>query len=155
VGRLLGELAALPAGTATDLAGSLRTCLPAGARGLGPVVLLSDLLAPEGLDQALDLLPPGGAVLHVTDAADPLGPALAGDARGAGTVELRDGETGEVVTVTVTPALRARYARLREARGAALAARCATAGLRYIPVDTAADVAGVLFGDASLPVHAR
>ena len=155
VGRLLSELAGLPAGTATDLAGSLRTCLPAGARGLGPVVLLSDLLAPEGLDQALDLLPPGGAVLHVTDAADPLGPALAGDARGAGTVELRDGETGEVVTVTVTPALRARYARLLEARGAALAARCAAAGLRYIPVDIAADVADVLFGDASLPVHAR
>lgn len=156
VGRLLGELAGLPAGTATDLAGSLRTCLPAGARGLGPVALLSDLLAPEGLDQALDLLPPGGAVLHVTEAVDPLGAAaLAGGPRGTGTVELRDGETGEVVTVTVTPALRARYARLREARGAALAARCAAAGLRYIPVDTAAEVADVLFGDAGLPVHAR
>jgi uncharacterized protein (DUF58 family) len=155
VGRLLGELAGLPAGTATDLAGSLRTCLPAGARGLGPVVLLSDLLAPEGLDQALDLLPPGGAVLHVTDAADPLALALAGDRRGARTVELRDGETGEVVSVTVTPALRARYARLREARGAALAARCSSAGLRYIPAGTEQHVADVLFGRADLPVRAR
>jgi uncharacterized protein (DUF58 family) len=120
-------------------------------------VLLSDLLVPDGEAEALDLLPPGGAVLHVTDAAvgDPLGAAAAGGLALPPTVALRDSETGEVVIVTATAELRRRYARASAARAAALAARCAAAGLRYIPADTAAPVADLIFGQAELPMHVR
>jgi uncharacterized protein (DUF58 family) len=155
VGRLLSELSRLPAGDRTDLAGSLRACLPAGARGLGPVVLLSDLLVPGSQVDALGALGPAGAVLHVTDAAgaDLIAAAFPGGRPGRATVELRDGETGEVVTVTAGPELRRDYERLSRAREAALAALCASAGLRYIPAGTATPVADVLFGHAELPVR--
>jgi len=150
VSRLLRELTQMPAGNGTDLSGSLRACLPAVTRGLGPAVLLSDLLVPASQAGALELLAPAGAVLHVTDAA-----AFPGDldgTRGA-VVELRDGETGEVVTVTVTPALRRDFERRSRAHGAALAARCAAAGLRYIPASTATTVADLLFSHAEGPVR--
>jgi uncharacterized protein (DUF58 family) len=68
-------------------------------------------------------------------------------------VELRDAETGEVITVTPGPALRRGYERLSRAREAALAARCAAAGVRYIPASTATPVADLLFGGAALPVR--
>jgi uncharacterized protein (DUF58 family) len=151
ISRLLRELTQMPAGNRTDLPGSLRACLPVAAGGMGPVVLLSDLLVPDGQASALELLAPAGAVVHVTDAAAfPGGPGSAG---GTAAVELRDGETGEVVTVTVTPGLRRDYERLSRARDAALAARCARAGLRYIPASTAMPIAGLLFSDAELPVR--
>jgi uncharacterized protein (DUF58 family) len=158
VGRLLSELSRLPAGDRTDLPGSLRACLPAGTRGLGPAVLLSDLLVPDSQLDALELLAPAGAVLHVTDAAgaDLLAAAFPGGSggpHGGMTVELRDGETGEVVTVTAGPGLRRGYERLSRERGAALAARCAAAGVRYIPASTAMPVADLLFGHAELPVR--
>jgi uncharacterized protein (DUF58 family) len=160
VGRLLSELSRLPAGDRTDLPGSLRACLPAGTRDLGPTVLLSDLLVPDSQVDALDLLAPAGAVLHVTDAAgaDLLAAALpggpGGPLRGA-TIELRDGETGEVVTVTAGPGLRRGYERLSQARSAALAAQCAAAGVGYIPAGTATPVADLLFSHAELPVRFR
>ena len=139
IGPLLDELDRLPAGGGTDLAGSLRACLP--VRAAGPTVLLSDLLVPDEAE-ALALLGAEGAVAHVTDPAD--ADPLAAD-RG-GTLEIQDGETGEVVVVTA--ALRARYADLWRARRAAVAARCAAAGLRYIRADTTTPVADILFGPA-------
>lgn len=139
IGRLVDELSRLPAGGGTDLAGSLRAGRPAMASG--PTVLLSDLLVPDDVG-ALALLGPEGAVAHVTDPAD--ADPLAGDPQGA--LEIRDSETGEVVIVT--GALRARYADRWRAHRAALAARCAAAGLRYIPADTTTPVADILFGAA-------
>jgi hypothetical protein len=139
IGRLVAELSRLPAGGGTDLAGSLRAGRPAMASG--PTVLLSDLLAPADVE-ALALLGPEGAVAHVTDPAD--ADPLAGGPAGA--LEIRDSETGEVVNVT--GALRARYADRWRAHRATLAARCAAAGLRYIPADTTTPVADILFGPA-------
>ena len=72
--------------------------------------------------------------------ADPLPGAPAGAA-----IELRDGETGEVVTVTLTPGLRRRYRERFEARCAGLSARCAAAGVRYIRADTTTPAADLLF----------
>jgi uncharacterized protein (DUF58 family) len=145
VGQLLDSLERLPAGGRTDLPGSLRAARPAGREaGTGPVVLLSDLLIPDGTDWALDLLGPAGVVVHVPEASDPLGREQA-DA----TVEVRDAETGEVVTVTVTPASRRRYAELTRARDEAVAARCAAAGVGYLRAPRATPVADLLFGYAS------
>jgi uncharacterized protein (DUF58 family) len=145
VGQLLGSLASLPAGGRTDLPASLRAARPAGREaGPGPTVLLSDLLVPDGPDWALDLLGPAGVVVHVPEGDDPLGRDQVG-----AMVEVRDAETGEVVTVTVTPASCRRYAELTRARDAAVAARCAAAGVGYLRAPRATPVADLLFGYAA------
>jgi uncharacterized protein (DUF58 family) len=161
VGRLLDELDWLPAGGDTDLAGSVRASR-LDAAGTGFAVLLTDLLAPASdVARAVDLLSPSGTILHVVDPADadPLSgaPGVRGvrgvrSVRGApgaqlgGAIELRDAETGEVVTATLTPALRRRYGERFEARRAELSARCAAAGVRYVRADTTTPVADLLFG---------
>jgi uncharacterized protein (DUF58 family) len=141
VGRLLADLEWLPSGGGTRLADSVRACR-LEATGPGFAVLLSDLLVPGGQDEAVGWLGPAGTVLHVTDPAD----ADPFPGWGGGPAELRDSETGEVVTVAVTPALRRRYAERSQARYAALSARCAEAGVRYIRADTTIPVAELLFG---------
>lgn len=143
VGRLLDELESLPAGGGTDLAGSVR----AGrldAAGPGFAVLVTDLLAPaRDVAAAVDLLGPAGTILHVMDPADTDQPP--GVPSGAA-IELRDAETGEVVTAALTPALRRRYAERLEARRAELSAHCTAAGVRYVRADTTTPVADLLFG---------
>lgn len=145
VGRLLDDLEWLPAGGGTDLAGGVRACR-LDAAGPGFTMLVSDLLAPGGdVARAVDLLSPSGTILHVVDPfdADPLAGASSGSA-----VELRDAETGEVVTATVTPALLRRYRSRFEDWSAELSARCAAAGVRYVRADTTTPVADVLFGQS-------
>ncbi|MBV9448062.1 MAG: DUF58 domain-containing protein [Streptosporangiaceae bacterium] len=141
VGRLLDDLEWLPSGGGTQLADSVRAGrLPEA--GPGFAVLLSDLFMPGEQDEAVDWLGSSGTILHVIDPrdADPA-PALGA----GGTVELRDSETGEVVVVGVTPALRRRYAERFEARCEALSARCAATGVRYMRAETTTGVADLLF----------
>jgi hypothetical protein len=52
-------------------------------------------------------------------------------------VHLRDHETGDVVTLTVTPRLRRQDAARFAAHSQALAAYCAVPGVRYARVSTA------------------
>lgn len=147
--RLLDELEWLPAGGDTNLADSVRASrLHMTAPGAGFAVLLSDLLAPAAdVASAMDLLGPSGAILHVVDPADadPLPGAPSGTA-----IELRDAETGEVVTATLTPSLRRRYRERFEARSGELSARCAAAGVRYVRADTTTPVAELLFGPGTV-----
>jgi uncharacterized protein (DUF58 family) len=86
----------------TDLPGAARLMAAAGAHR-GPVVLISDLLAP-GWDQAIDLLGTvgGGVVAHIISPTE-LEPDFTGD------LSLRDVETGAEVPVSVTDAAVARY----------------------------------------------
>ena len=143
VGVLLDELEWLPTGGDTGLAGSVRASR-LDAAGPGFTVLLSDLLAAaEDVVEAVDLLGPHGTVLHVIDPADadPAPGAPPGSA-----IELRDAETGEVVTATLTPALRRRYLERFEGRRAELSARCAAAGVRYVRADTTTAVGDLMFG---------
>jgi uncharacterized protein (DUF58 family) len=145
VAALLDDLEWLPTGGTTALAASLRACRQETAVP-GFVVLLSDLLAPlADVGEAVGLLGPSGTVLHVVDPAD-ADPLLPGGLAASGTVELVDSESGEVVTVTMTPALRRRYTERFEARCAELSVRCADAGVRYIRAETTAPVADLLFG---------
>jgi hypothetical protein len=74
--------------------------------------------------------------------ADP-GEAAAPPGRG---IEMRDSETGDVVTVAVTPMVRQRYQKLFDARSVELARRCAGHGVRYIRLDVGTPVADLLFG---------
>lgn len=146
VGRLLDELEWLPAGGGTDLASSVRASR-LDAAGPGFAVLITDLLAADrDVGEAVDLLGPAGTILHVVDPADadPLPGAPYGSA-----MELRDAETGEVVTATLTPALRRRYLERFEGRRVELAGRCAHVGVRYVRADTTAPVTDLLFGSGA------
>lgn len=146
VGRLLDELEWLPAGGDTNLAGSVRASR-LDAAGPGLAVLLTDLLAPApDVSHAVDLLSPFGTILHVVDPAD-ADPAPGAPAGAA--IEVRDTETGEVVTVTLTPGLRRRYRERFEAHCADLSARCAAVGVRYVRADTTILVADLLFTGAT------
>ena len=94
-----------PSRTRTDLAASLRRFATQTPRR-GLAVVVSDFYDPKGFSEALDLLRHHRfepLVIHVYDE-DDLRPALKGD------LDLADCETGEVVPVTVTPALLDRYA---------------------------------------------
>ena len=77
------------------------------------------------------------------------GPVVDSSALPDGEAELRDSETGAVITVTITPELRRRYQELASARHAELATRCGAHGLRYIRADTTTTVADLLFSPAS------
>jgi uncharacterized protein (DUF58 family) len=98
----------------------------------GIVILLSDLLVPAEQQEALAALGGDGTIATVLHIVDP-GDAAPG-VRGA--AELRDRESGETITVTITPALLQRYAEQLEARSQALAAYCLTHGVRYVRVAT-------------------
>jgi transcriptional regulator with XRE-family HTH domain len=147
VGRLLADLEWLPAGGGTQLADSVRACRLESA-GPGFAVLLSDLLVPDGQDEAVSWLGPYGTVLHVIDPGDADPFAVAGVAFAGGAAELRDSETGEVLSVAVTPALRRRYAERFQSRCEALSARCAAAGVHYMRAETTTAVADLLFRTA-------
>ena len=111
----------------TDLPAAARLMAAPGAHR-GPVVLVSDLLAP-GWDTAIDLLGAvgGGVVLHVL-APEELEPELTGD------LTLRDVETRAEVAVSVSEQAAARY---RQRAGEFLeraSARSRRAGMTYLTV---------------------
>jgi uncharacterized protein (DUF58 family) len=81
----------------------------------------------------------GGHALHIVDSAEAL-PAT------AGSVELRDAESGEALALTVNPALRRRYAQVFEARAQAIEAACAAHHLRYVRVVTSTPPVEILSG---------
>ncbi len=108
----------------------------------GMVVLISDLLLPAEEMAALPLLGTSGArtaVLHVVDPAEADPPLR-------GTFELRDRESGDMATVTITAGLRRRYIEQFEAHAQALDALCAANHMHYIRVDTVASPAELLAG---------
>jgi len=99
----------------TDLPGAARLLAAPGAHR-GPVVLISDLLAP-GWDNAIDVIGAvGGGVVVQVLGPDELEPPLSGD------LTLRDAETGEEVRVSMGQAVLERY-RTRAAGFVADAAR--------------------------------
>jgi uncharacterized protein (DUF58 family) len=88
----------------TDLASAVARFI-ARQKRRGMVVLVSDLYDPKGVEHAISALRYARFELHVIQVTDPadLDPPLRGD------VELIDSETGEARSVTITPALLARY----------------------------------------------
>lgn len=116
----------------TDLPGAAHLLASAGAHR-GPVILVSDLLAP-GWDQAIDIIGNigGGAVLHVL-APEEITPGISGD------LSLRDIETRHEVPVSLDTAAAERYEdRLRGfIEEAALRSR--RAGMEYVLTVAAAD----------------
>jgi uncharacterized protein (DUF58 family) len=115
----------------TALANVLRAYARANTRG-GLLVIVSDLLAPEGLEEGLRALPPPRwqtLVLHVLDRRE-LHPELAGP------IELEDAETGQRLPLTLDAAALATYRRNVAAWQERVAAMCGRRGATYAQVLT-------------------
>jgi uncharacterized protein (DUF58 family) len=113
----------------TALARALMAYARSHERG-GLLVICSDLLAPEGLDQALRALPPPRwqmLVLHLLDQRE-LRPEISGP------IELEDAETGQRLPLTLDAATLAAYRRNISAWQERLADTCARRGATYAPV---------------------
>src|SRR5262249_44563003 len=128
-GELLQTLSRQPAGGELELSSALVACLPPGDRQR-MVVLVSDLLAPDGIANGLDSLLGKRAevvVVHLfsSEEADP---HLAGE------IELVDSETGEReelgASLATLDAYRSRYAAWLADQERA----CTSRGLRYVRV---------------------
>jgi uncharacterized protein (DUF58 family) len=115
----------------TALAAVLRTYGRANTHG-GLLIICSDLLAPEGLEEGLRNLPPPRwqtLVLHLLDRRE-LRPELAGP------LELEDAETGQRLPLTLDAATVAAYRRNVTAWQEQIAAACARRGATYAQVLT-------------------
>jgi uncharacterized protein (DUF58 family) len=113
----------------TALARALKAYARSHERG-GLLVICSDLLAPEGLEQALRALPPPRwqtLVLHLLDQRE-LRPDLAGP------IELEDAETGQRLPLTLDSATLVAYRRNVTEWQERLAATCARRGATYAQV---------------------
>lgn len=125
-----------------DLAAHVADCLPSPARQ-GLVVLVSDLLAPEGVEAGLDGLLHQGVdviVLHVLSPQE-LNPDLLGE------LELVDAETNERLEVGLSLAVLTQY---RERLGGWLERQegaCTQRGLRYVRLRTDRALDSVLLDD--------
>jgi uncharacterized protein (DUF58 family) len=98
----------------------------------GLLVLCSDLLAPEGLEEGLRALPPPRwqvLVMHLI-APFELQPELVGP------IELEDAETGEVIRLTLDEEAIAVYRSNLAAWQSAVAAACARRGATYAQIPT-------------------
>ena len=125
-----------------DLASNVAACLPSPTRQ-GLVVLVSDLLAPDGVEAGLDGLLHQGVdviVLHVLSPQE-LNPDLLGE------LELLDAETNERLEVGLSLAVLKEY---RERLGGWLerqAGVCGQRGLRYVRLSTDRALEAVLLDD--------
>lgn len=138
---LVGEVASLPRGERTDLARSIQACRRGGLE-TDLAVLITDALAPsEQLAEAVQELSRGArssALVHVIDDRE-----LATPLRGA--LELRDRETGERLTVDVTPELRERYRVGFELLVEQARELCAAHGVAYVRALTSVPALDLLF----------
>ncbi len=129
---LLRHLGTVEPEGAVDLAAGLSAALPRARSVSSLVVLLSDLLAPTGVEAGLDALRrscPGAVVLHLLSPQE-----LEPDARGE--LELVDAETDEILEVGLTGEVLTAYrARLDNWLGEQQAA-CTSRGLRYVRTRT-------------------
>ncbi len=129
--RLFRFLDGLAAGGKTDLNSSLRQ-VALKPRRPGLVVLISDLLSPEGYEDGLrELLGRGNeaALVHVL-APDELDPPLAGD------LQLVDVETGQEQDVSLDGSLRSLYRERARAWVHSIQADCRKRGMRYLELTT-------------------
>jgi uncharacterized protein (DUF58 family) len=116
---------------ATRLASVLTGYAKRHERG-GLLVVCSDLLAPEGLEEGLRLLPPPRwqvLVLHLLAPAE-LRPELLGP------VELEDAETGEVIRLTLDDEAASAYRANLADWQAGIASTCMRRGATYAQIDT-------------------
>jgi uncharacterized protein (DUF58 family) len=144
VTEMIEQVGALPRGTRTDLAASLRD-YRRGAEPADFAVLLSDGLAePRAMEEAVDELAASGraaAFVHLVE-----GEAALAALEGA--YEMEDRETGERLVVEVTPKVRVTYEERVAASSQALKDRCTDRGVTYVRAPTDVTPLDLLFGAA-------
>jgi uncharacterized protein (DUF58 family) len=129
--EMLRFIEGVQAAEQTALARAMRSYATAHGQG-GILVLVSDLLAPEGLDDALRAVPPPRwqtLVLHILDRRE-LEPNLSGP------LELEDAETGQRLPLSLDTAAIASYRRNVTAWQERIARICARRGATYAQVLT-------------------
>lgn len=128
---LLAWLEGVSAGGAVELNAALREVALRAPRA-GLVVLLSDLMAPEGFQEGLRALQGRGhevAVIQVLSP-DEVTPEISGD------LKLIDVETGTPQDVTIDSEIRDLYMQRFEAWQNDIAATCVRRGVHFAPVET-------------------
>ena len=140
--EVLQTLSSQPAADELSLNAAFADCLPGGG-GQRLVVLVSDLLTPDGIDGGLDALlakRTDVVVVHVFSPQE-VNPRLTGE------VELVDAETGDReelgASLATLDAYRARYAEWLSEQERA----CTSRGLRYVRVASDRPVTSVMLDD--------
>ncbi len=108
----------------------------------GVVVLISDLLSPDGYEAALERLSGSSlrpVVIHLLSPEE-MAPSLEGD------LELQDIGTGDTIQVSVDWATRARYQQWLSEWFAGIESFCSRRGITYVRVETSQPVEELLLG---------
>ncbi len=132
VGTLLAHLHGLTPGATTDLARAVASYCGRPGRD-GVAILITDFLVAGGYAEALGYLARAGlqtTALHVVDSQEERPPL-------EGLLELQDRETGELVRVSITPALLRRYQDYYEQWTGEIAQACRKQRAQYVRVPTA------------------
>jgi uncharacterized protein (DUF58 family) len=143
VPELVAQLSELAPAGLVDIDAGLVACLPAGISTNSLVIVVSDLLTPQGVAGGLDALRArvaDVAVLHVLSPQE-LDPGLSGE------VELMDAESGDALELGVSLETLAAY---RQRLGGWLDAReadCRRRGMRYVRLRTDQAVNSVVLDD--------
>jgi hypothetical protein len=143
VPQLVEELAALPRGTRTDLAASVREHRRAGGFAELAVLVSDALVDPDDLGVALGELAASAeaaTLVHVVDAGLPELPE--------GPTELRDAETGERIVVELTSELGRAFAERREEATARVREICTARSVAYLQAPSDVAPLDLLFGAA-------
>ncbi len=129
--RLLQFLETAVPGGVTDLNLSLRNYALYGRRP-GLLLLISDLLSPNGYQEGLNALQARGyevGLIHLLSP-DEVDPPVSGD------LKLVDVETGQDAEITLDPTTLGQYRERLHAWQTEIAAACAGRGVHYIPIVT-------------------
>jgi hypothetical protein len=140
VPELVQQLATVAPAGLVDINAGLAACVPSGASAKSLAVVLSDLLAPDGVAGGLDALRAqvaDVAVLHIVSAQE-LDPGVSGE------VELLDAESGAALELGVSLETLAAYRRRFAAWLDARETDCRRRGMRYVRVRTDQSVNAVV-----------
>ena len=129
--RLLGFLEGVKPGGPNALRDGLRR-FASEVRPKGVIVLISDLMDRDGVDDALSAFARNAGDLHAIQVLDPfeMDPGLDGEFR------LVDSEDGSRADLSVTPEILAAYRRRLDAYLAAVDQACRRRGIRRLPTPT-------------------
>lgn len=138
--------ASTPCRTTAD---ALRLALRSSVQG-GVIVLISDLLFPEGISSSLDVLAAAGGTARDSWVVQVLSPAERNPeverASLQGDVRLIDSETGAAAEVTVSRALIQRYRQRLNTLSTEIKSACAARGIASLQVGSDADVGDLVLG---------
>ena len=142
LGKWLLDLEPGPPKVPGDFESSMRS-LAAERRGRGLLIVCSDFLEADGVDEGLRFIAGRGdeiicMQLLAPEEIDPVAAGLSGDLR------LSDVETGGTVEVTVTPALVRAYRQRLDAWCSALRAGCVRRGIGHLTIPSETSVETVL-----------